>query len=73
MRLQPRLRLRGKRLVRLHIVGDGPSVEGILLGRSSGHYILLSPKLLETPDRSHLLDGHIAVPVERVLFVQVLR
>jgi hypothetical protein len=64
--------LRGKRLVRLHLIDADPSLEGILAGRWRHHYILLSPKLLETENQTRAIDGHVEVPAERVLFVQVL-
>jgi hypothetical protein len=51
--------------------GDGRSVEGILLGRSAGHYRLAQAKLIEAPDRSHPI-GETWVPTGRVLMVQVL-
>ena len=69
-------KVRGKRMVRLHLIdppdGQLPSVEGILVGRWSGHYVLLAPRLLETSEESASLDGHLEVPSERVAFVQVL-
>lgn len=64
-------KVRGKRLARLHLVGD-TTVEGILVGRWSGHYVLLRPSLYESADRSHSLTGHLEVAAERVIFVQVL-
>lgn len=78
MRLTRRLywALRRPRGVRLHLVNDrgtvlDPSVSGVLMGVWGGHYVLASPKLLETPERTHTLDGIVEVPVHRVLFVQV--
>ena len=65
-------KVRGKRLVRLHLDKDQPSVEGLLAGRWGGHYVLLRPSVYETSDRSHSLTGHLEVPAERVLFVQVM-
>lgn len=67
--------VRGKRQVRLHIEDKPgspmPSIDGILLGRWSGHYILLLPKLVQSEDRSVALEGMLEVPAERVVFVQV--
>ena len=67
---------RGKRRVRLHLVdpphGSAPSVEGILQGRWSGHYVVLVPSLIEEVGGKQELDGHLEVPAERVLFIQVL-
>lgn len=61
-----------KRLVRLHLTGDQPSFEGVLVGRMDGHYQLQAPKLLVSEDQTQTLDGSVLVPRERVLFVQVL-
>ena len=66
------VRLSRKRLVRIHLEGATESVEGILLGRSRGHYVLLAASLVAGEDQTYKLDGpHILVPRERVLFVQV--
>lgn len=64
--------VRGKRLVRLHLAENQPSVEGILAGRWGGHYVVLAPKLLNDAQQTFSLDGHLEVPAERVLFVQVI-
>jgi hypothetical protein len=58
------------RKVTLH-TDKGPSLEGILLGRSHGHYILRAVALLKDEEESHDLDGEIRVPRERVVFFQV--
>lgn len=62
-------KVRGKRAARLHLT-DGPSVEGILAGRWAGHYIMLTPSIVE--EDSVEATGHFEVPAERVIFVQVL-
>jgi hypothetical protein len=62
-------KVRGKRAARLHLQ-DGPSVEGILAGRWGGHYIMLTPSVVE--EESVEATGHFEVPAERVVFVQVL-
>ena len=64
--------LRGKRRVRLHLVDDGPTLDGVLVGRWSGHYVLLLPRLVKGPEESVELDGLVEVPAERVVFVQVV-
>jgi len=64
--------LRGKRRVRLHLINDGPSLGGILLGRWAGHYILMIPQLMSEPDQAIALEGLVEVPAEKVLFVQVI-
>ena len=63
-------KVRGKRMVRLHLDNTQPSVEGILAGRWSGHYVVLAANLLA--DGEVPVAGHIEVPAERVLLVQVL-
>jgi hypothetical protein len=67
------MRLFRKRHVRLHLSEPDPSLEGFLVGKVSGHYRLLRPKLLEAADRTHSLEGEAWIPCERVVFVQVLR
>lgn len=68
--------LRGKRLVRLHLADkpgqEVPSIEGIMLGRWNGHYVLLTPKLVVGKDQELALDGCVEVPAENVVFVQVI-
>lgn len=67
------LALRRKRRVRIHMHRpEAPSVEGILAGRWGGHYVVLAAKVLEAEDRSIALDGHLEIPRENVLFVQVI-
>lgn len=61
-----------KRLVRLHLVGDEPSIEGVYIGRTDGHYRIEQASVIETPDRSHAVEGWVLVPVGRVAFIQVL-
>lgn len=51
---------------------DSPSIEGFLAGQIAGHYRLLKPVLMESPDRAHELQGEAWVARERVLLVQVL-
>jgi hypothetical protein len=67
---------RGKRRVRLHLIdppqGSAPSVEGILQGRWGGHYVVLAASVIEEVGAIAHLDGHLEVPAERVMFVQVL-
>lgn len=61
-----------RRLVRLHLEEPHPSVEGVYVGQSAGHYRLLKPSLLEAEDRTHALDGEVWVPRERVVLLQRL-
>jgi len=64
--------LRGKRRARLHLIDDGPTLEGILVGRWAGHYVLLVPRLMSEPGEAITLEGLAEVPAEKVLFVQVI-
>ena len=61
-----------KRLVRVHLVGDEPSIEGIYNGRVDGHYRIDTPSVIEASDRSHSLDGWVLIPSHKVAFIQVL-
>jgi hypothetical protein len=69
---------RRKRRVRIHLLDGrgqpGETVEGLQVGRRpiAGHYHLLMPKHLESEEHSNSLEGHLEVPADRVLFVQVL-
>ncbi len=66
-----------RRLVRLHLEGNAPSLEGVLTGyplHHAGHYVLRLPALVEAEDRTVSLDGPVVrVPRERVAFCQELR
>lgn len=75
--------MRGKRRVRVHVERlldpSGGSVavaemtiEGILLGRWCGHYVLQLPKVIEAEDAAVTLDGEVEIPAERVIFLQVI-
>lgn len=64
------------RLVRVHLEGDSPSLDGLLSRRRvsrGGHYILQVASVVEAPDRTLKLDGdRVLVPREKVLFIQEL-
>jgi hypothetical protein len=62
-----------RRRVRLHQQGEGPTIEGLLVGSLDNHYRLLRPVVWETADRSHSLSDEVWVPRERVLFVETIR
>lgn len=67
-----------KRLVRLHLADDLPSIEGLLVSyrtsRSGNHYVVELAKVLEGTDQTVTLEGRRAlVPRERVAFVQELK
>jgi hypothetical protein len=59
-----------RRHVRLHLE-NGPSIEGVLLGRSRGHYVLRATRVLKDTESSYEA-GEVSVPVSRVLFYQVV-
>lgn len=67
-----------KRLVRLHLDNDQPSIEGVLesyrTGLAGGHYVVRLAKVWESPSASVSLEGNkVRVPRERVVFVQELK
>lgn len=63
---------RRKRLVRVHLVGGEPSVEGVYTGRVDGHYRIEQASVIEGVDRSYAVDGWVLIPAHKVAFVQVL-
>lgn len=70
--------MRGKRRVRLHLEDKPsvtmPSIEGVMVGRWCGHYVLLQARLITDTDTELMLEGQTTeVPEGRVVFVQVLR
>ena len=66
--------IRRVRLVRLHLKGDAPSIEGLWKGQHAGHYRLEVPRVLAQVGSSEDLDGiDVLVPRENVLFVQRLQ
>lgn len=63
------------RKVRLHLRGpEGADVtlDGFLVKRVAGHYILRRVTMVVGPDDDVSLTGDVEVPEARVLFVQVL-
>lgn len=76
-------RLFGRRypLVRIHLLAakaedlvdrGEPSMEGVLVGRWDGHYVLEHARLLESAERTHALTGRQYIHRDRVFFVQEL-
>ena len=63
---------RQKRKVRLYLQ-DGPTIEGVLAGRTRHEYIIWAPKVVtgETTDAVEV-SGHVEIPRERVVWWQVL-
>lgn len=71
------MRLARKKRVRVHLIEDGlPSLEGLLVARRRGEYLLALPTLIVHPDAApaELAAARLlAVPRERVAFYEVLR
>jgi hypothetical protein len=76
-------RARGKRVVRVHIerrlesqegiIGETDmTLEGILLGRWSGMYVLIRAKVIGEDDAHTSLVGDVEVPADRVIFLQTM-
>lgn len=73
-----------RRKVRLHLQGSvalsregaetvaESTLEGLLVGRRRGHYILRNPRVLVDNGESLALKGTVKVPEKRVVFCQVL-
>lgn len=60
------------RRVRVHLDGNRPSVEGLYLGTSDGHYVLGRPEVLEAAGRTIALESErIWVPKAVVVFIEV--
>jgi hypothetical protein len=61
-------------LVRIHHAKMEASLEGFLVGRWHGHYVLRVAKLIGAEDSSFSFEGpEVRVPAENVLFIEVLR
>lgn len=64
---------RGRRRVKLHLTGDGGTLEGILDGRVDGWFVVLAPKLHTAPGAPPMeLANTIEVDPRRVMFVERL-
>lgn len=64
---------REKRRVRLYLQ-DGPTIEGVLAGRTRHVYIIWAPKVIRSENPSDAVDvsGHVEIPKERVVWYQVI-
>jgi hypothetical protein len=63
---------RQKRKVRMHIQ-DGPSVEGVLAGKTRNEYIIWAPRVITgEPNPEMEVSGHVEIPRERVVWYQVV-
>lgn len=59
-----------KRKVSVKIEG-GPTLEGVLMGRTRGHYVLHTTRVFQDAETS-FPAGECMIPVGRVLFYQVI-
>lgn len=57
--------------VRLHLQ-DGPTLEGLLVSRSRGEYVLWDATVLSDQAIPTKLAGNVVLPASRVLFFQIL-
>ena len=64
--------MRKRRLVRVHTTDQAGSrtVEGFLVGRWSGHYVLTRAKLLDDGGTAVQLAGDVEIPTRNVLLIQ---
>lgn len=60
------------RKVRMYIQ-DGPTIEGVLAGKTRTEYILWAPRIV-TGDKDDPVEvsGHVEIPRERLLWYQVV-
>lgn len=77
-------RAQARPLVRIHLeragspaIDPGPSsptvtLEGLLIERTAGHYLLRGASLLEQEGEPVTLAGEVLIPRERVVFYQVV-
>lgn len=65
-------KLRRRRMVRVHLKGDAPSMEGFYRGIWAGHYVLEVAKMHEAVDRAVPLEGLVEIPRGNVLFLQTV-
>jgi hypothetical protein len=59
-----------KRRYALHMKDRQPTLEGLLIHRRKGHYVLIDAEILEATDRTHSLEGRVEVPRENVYCLQ---
>lgn len=56
----------------LHMKDGMPTMEGLLVKRTSRAFILITAQILEAADRTHDLGGHVEVLRENVYCLQEL-
>lgn len=63
---------RENRKVRIYLQ-DGPTIEGVLAGKTRTEYIIWAPKVVTgEKDDAVEVSGHVEIPRERVLWYQVV-
>jgi hypothetical protein len=64
---------REKRKVRLY-VQNGPTIEGVLAGRTRTDYIIWAPKIVTADEKDPMVEvsGHVEVERSRVLWKQII-
>lgn len=60
------------RKVRLHFTDRQTTIEGHLAAETRRDYVIWMPKVLEQEGTTVDVSGHVEVPRENVLFVQVI-
>lgn len=68
---------RRNRRVRVHLTDRRTALDGVLMGRCDGHYILWCPKVVNEPapdgqETTITVSGHVEIPAGNVLFLQIL-
>lgn len=65
---------RWRRKVRLHLKTGDVSIEGVMEKRTRHEYIIYAPKVISADDDvpEQKVSGHVEVPIENVLFYQVI-
>jgi hypothetical protein len=60
-------------MVRLHLAGDSPSIEGVFVGFWANHYVIRTANAVLDADRTVALEGpETRVHRDRVEFMQVV-
>lgn len=55
------------RRVALHMKGNEPTLEGLLVKQYRREFVLLDARVVEDADRTHSLDGRVVVLRENIL------
>jgi hypothetical protein len=66
-----RLRKRRRHAI-VHLRDNLPSVEGIVEGPYGGHYLVSAPKVDDGTENTYSLAGHLEIPAQNVVYIQVV-